>query len=764
MSTNMKRMLSLLATVGVAIGFTGVSQGQTYRVRDIGPLEENCTKFVPQRVTELGQVVGLSKAPETEVSAVPFQRWRSWLWTPEAFGTLHAGMNDNGQAAGPVPTSIATNTSLVTTGRFNFGGGYPWTGGVAYTTSRGVRRNLGALTPGAESAGLGINGDGEVVGSSQVSSASFSACVPVRFTDHGPVELPRLQGFVGGRADGINDRGVIVGSVLAGSLAGWGRFEYEALPLLYITENSRAVVWRNGEVIDLNTLLEGDDGWTIRTAKDVANNGQIVGTATDAAGRLRIVLLSPVIAAPDGEPATAERVGSFVGAYFDANIRADVDGSGTVETSDLFTFVDAVILGDPAIGWAQQGHLGDEDSKRTQLAIIAGSEGLARGPVGRASGLVFDDSGCDSNYARAIAVEGCFVDCSALEDLAAWKSRPDCWNVYNKHFNPLCRGCPGTVDRDLNPHAPNGAPGWDANDVNNPYYPGGGPGGPGAPATPTSPAGNGGKGGFGYGNGAGGDGGDGGFPGGHGGDGGAGGPQNGPGGNGGHGGAGGDSQPGGNGGNGGAGGGEGAGGDGGAGGPSAPGEGQSGGNGGNGGTGGRHGGPGGNGGAGGEGDGSKSGGAGGEGGQGGSGRSALPSTTGGPGGRGGEGGQGGRDSGCGGRGGNGGTGGEGHNRGGDPGVGGPGGQGGNGRGNGSPAGNGGNGGHGGTSDTGGPGKQSGQGGNGGSNLTGPGPGGAGGAGGNGGNGAPGGPAGGGGNGGPGVPYGPGGTGNPPGFP
>jgi probable HAF family extracellular repeat protein len=57
---------------------------------------------------------------------------------------------------------------------------------------------------------------------------------------------------------------------------------------------NRAFLYENGSMIDLNSLIDPNSGWTLFTAKDINSTGQIVGVGSvdDQYGRL--FLLTPV--------------------------------------------------------------------------------------------------------------------------------------------------------------------------------------------------------------------------------------------------------------------------------------------------------------------------------------------------------------------------------------------------------------------------------------------------------------------------------------
>ncbi|MBV9850648.1 MAG: hypothetical protein JO250_13325 [Armatimonadetes bacterium] len=107
----------------------------------------------------------------------------------------------------------------------------------------------------------------------------------------------RDLGTAGGdrsEADGINDRGQIVGSA---------DIHYREVNGLDSVEwgGSRAVLWQDGQAYNLNDLIPKDAGWVLERAVAINNRGQVVGTGCHSRdggksqqGGLRIFLLTPV--------------------------------------------------------------------------------------------------------------------------------------------------------------------------------------------------------------------------------------------------------------------------------------------------------------------------------------------------------------------------------------------------------------------------------------------------------------------------------------
>ena len=61
--------------------------------------------------------------------------------------------------------------------------------------------------------------------------------------------------------------------------------------------NTHAVLWENGQVIDLQNQIPGNSGWVLRQAAGINDRGQITGIGQHN-GKNRAFLLTPVDAQP----------------------------------------------------------------------------------------------------------------------------------------------------------------------------------------------------------------------------------------------------------------------------------------------------------------------------------------------------------------------------------------------------------------------------------------------------------------------------------
>ncbi len=148
-----------------------------------------------------------------------------------------------------------------------------------------------------------INNAGVVVGSSGTSSISLPGRPFVWTSQSGMIALPMPEGFVSGVPQGINNRGQIVGIIS----------ELEALYAGSPPENgegpltvpfSRAVLWQDGQCIDLNTVLPPDSPWTLFRGVSINARGQILVMAArlndppDPKGLGKCYILHPLLLDP----------------------------------------------------------------------------------------------------------------------------------------------------------------------------------------------------------------------------------------------------------------------------------------------------------------------------------------------------------------------------------------------------------------------------------------------------------------------------------
>jgi probable HAF family extracellular repeat protein len=237
-------------------------------------------------ISESGQIAGVAMTPEFLVHAflqtpqiVPAldlnpDRTEAYFWS-EALG-----VNAAGQVVG-IFSKRGTNENGYDTQDTFF-----WDGqGFRYPDD--LPGGMG-FTPGA------MNEAGRVAGFTTTSGWHMRAVV---YDGTGITELASLEGATDTQGLGINAEGTVVGSAALAD------------------GTSRAVVWREGNAYDLNSLLASQPGVTLQEAAAVNDVGQIIAWGAASGSPMRSFLLTP--AAPVTPSATIrgliERVEALIG-------------------------------------------------------------------------------------------------------------------------------------------------------------------------------------------------------------------------------------------------------------------------------------------------------------------------------------------------------------------------------------------------------------------------------------------------------------------
>jgi uncharacterized membrane protein len=214
----------------------------------------------------------------------PVSSWRGAIWTqdakdprkfrtanlpvlpggidPASVSSLPSAFNQRGQAAG-----YATNDQIGQHAVF-------WNADQARSIV-----DLGTVDGDGTSLAFGLNDLGQVVGSSHPPFGS-RAVMWGNDAARTATVLPPLPGDNYGRATAINNAGHTIGVSYYGTPGTW-----DATP-------ERAVVWRDGTVVDLLAALDGA-GPSSLVANDINEGGQIAGSAL-IGGAWRPVLLTPL--------------------------------------------------------------------------------------------------------------------------------------------------------------------------------------------------------------------------------------------------------------------------------------------------------------------------------------------------------------------------------------------------------------------------------------------------------------------------------------
>jgi probable HAF family extracellular repeat protein len=330
-------------------GSTGLSAEQledrcllaAYTVTDLGTLGGGGTAQAFD-INEAGQVVGYAHTASLQQHA--------FLWTdgvmtdlgslPTGSSSKAFGLNNNGQVVGYAfdgsAAGGATNhaflweegvmTDLFPVPQFSIGNAVNDAGQVVgnYNLNRpfiwedGVFTDLGGFDGGASFGyALDINNAGQVVGSSHVNNGSEGIEQHAFLWEEGVMtDLGALPGMLDSRAHAINQLGDVVGfsslfdpdttdEISRSFLYSNGQMIDLNVPGDYTAAEdindlghivgwmgSRAYIYEDGVVPELNTLILPGSGITVQKATGINNAGQIVGYGR-AGTSTRAVLLTP---------------------------------------------------------------------------------------------------------------------------------------------------------------------------------------------------------------------------------------------------------------------------------------------------------------------------------------------------------------------------------------------------------------------------------------------------------------------------------------
>lgn len=209
---------------------------------------------LPMAINDRGQVAGQADFVNGEMTnlppyAAPGGTAHSYIDTSGIVKDLGANftplaLNDAGQAVG----SVFTGAKIT-------GAGAGGVHDVALYDGQSVK-DLGTLG-GQIGYGYAINSHGDIVGESQTATGFFHAFASQQAGKL--VDLGTLPGGLDSTAEGINDKGQIVGNSFGPGSSGYHAFLYQ-----------------NGSMTDLTSLLPTNSGITLTDAFRINNAGQIL--------------------------------------------------------------------------------------------------------------------------------------------------------------------------------------------------------------------------------------------------------------------------------------------------------------------------------------------------------------------------------------------------------------------------------------------------------------------------------------------------------
>jgi probable HAF family extracellular repeat protein len=260
-----------LPTLGGNNGTVGQinNRGEVAGIAENGIRDPECTPGVavngtgPQALDFEAVIWGPRQGEIRELRRLPGDSVGMALW-----------INDNGQAVGS--SGSCANTVLPPFAAGPHAVLWEKDGSVTDLGNLGGTANPALLAVG--NIAFSINNRGQVVGASALpGDAAVHAFLWTR--ERGMRDLGTLPGDVNSAGLGINDRGEVVGASINGSAA---------------NGNPRAVLWKKGVPIDLNTLIPPNSPLYLLTAVGINDVGEVVGFGVTSTGDIHGFLAIPI--------------------------------------------------------------------------------------------------------------------------------------------------------------------------------------------------------------------------------------------------------------------------------------------------------------------------------------------------------------------------------------------------------------------------------------------------------------------------------------
>jgi probable HAF family extracellular repeat protein len=225
-------------------------------------------------INDGGQIIGWSyTGANTEGCNPSTPPLGSFIWDKEkgmrsvgSFGgtcTWAFGLNNHSQVVG---WSAVTNNQYTR----------------AFLSQNGSIQDLGGLIGGNSTFAFAVNEAGEAVGGGQVGGNSSPYFHAALWTQIGQItDLGTLADDPCSSATDINAQGQVVGGSISLSQC-LGEELY-----------TRAFLWENGGIVDLNTLIPARSPLYLLYADHINDRGEIAGNGVDANGKNRAFLLLP---------------------------------------------------------------------------------------------------------------------------------------------------------------------------------------------------------------------------------------------------------------------------------------------------------------------------------------------------------------------------------------------------------------------------------------------------------------------------------------
>ena len=212
-------------------------------------------------INSVGEVVGTGWLTSDSFHVFGYSNGKMVdLGPPGSFQASPSAINDAGQVVGGYYTSSTDNG--------------------AFLYANGKFTKLGAPA-GTTTSAAAINSIGQIVGAIHFNSGSPSHAA--LYSNGVWTDLGGYPGATGTSASGINTAGQIIGN------AGFPVKSYHP----FIPATSIALLVRNSTLVDLDTLIPANSGFTLNHAIAINDSGEILCNAKNSAGTKRAVLLIP---------------------------------------------------------------------------------------------------------------------------------------------------------------------------------------------------------------------------------------------------------------------------------------------------------------------------------------------------------------------------------------------------------------------------------------------------------------------------------------
>ena len=279
-------------------------------MRDLGTLGGGDSSAIA--INDRDQVVGQSQVdvldPNTGAPA-----WHAFLWQNNLIadlGTLGGsnsfggGVNKQGQIVGVSDISSDPHQNFGTPVFHSF----LW--------QNGVMTDLGQVLGGDFNFSNAINESGQIVGGANLPGETLRHAFI--WQDGKAQDLGTLPSDEASFAFAVNNKGQVVG-MSAQSFDGGGSFFYSC--------PCHAVLWKEGQVIDLNTFVPPGSGWELFAAEAINEKGQIAGQALRNGNSVSFLLTLPETAEAEAQTSITAldnksvKVGSVKGVSMDPKAR-----------------------------------------------------------------------------------------------------------------------------------------------------------------------------------------------------------------------------------------------------------------------------------------------------------------------------------------------------------------------------------------------------------------------------------------------------------